>query len=92
MRPSDAFWAGRIVSRLGEDAVRAIVRTGGYADPEAERHLGDVLLRRRDKVIAWTFGLVNPLAEFTASADPRVLRFRNLGEQAGLLFSIATYF
>jgi hypothetical protein len=86
MQPADAFWAGRIVSRFSDEAVRAIVHSGGYADPEAERHLADVLLRRRDKVVAWCFRQVNPLAEFAVStgSGPAVLTFRNLGEEARL--------
>lgn len=87
MQAADAFWAGRIVSRFSDEAVRAIVHTGGYADPEAERYLADVLLRRRDKVVAWCFRQVNPLAEFTveeAHAGGSVLTFRNLGQEARL--------
>jgi hypothetical protein len=84
--PADAFWAGRIVSRFSDEAVRAIVHTGGFTDPEAEAHLADVLRRRRDKVVAWTLGQVNPLADFEMAtpAGATVLRFRNLGEDAGL--------
>ena len=86
MQAADAFWAGRIVSRFSDEAVRAIVHTGGFTDPEAEAHLADVLRRRRDKVVAWTFRQLNPLAEFTLeSGDAQtMLAFRNLGEEAGL--------
>jgi hypothetical protein len=86
MQAADAFWAGRIVSRFSDEAVRAIVHTGGFTDPEAEAHLVDVLLRRRDKVVAWCFGLLNPLADFEVSGEggAAVLRFRNLGQEAGL--------
>ncbi len=86
MQPQDAFWAGRIVSRFSDEAVRAIVHTGGYSDAEAEAHLADVLLRRRDKVVAWCFRQVNPLAEFALAdaGEGPALIFRNLGEEAGL--------
>ena len=52
-------------SRSSDEAVRAIVHTGGFTDAQAEAHLADVLIRRRDKVVAWTLRQVNPLAEFT---------------------------
>ena len=47
MRPADAFWAAGIVARFSEEAVRAIVKTGEFQDPAAEKHLADVLLQRR---------------------------------------------
>jgi len=86
MQAADAFWAGRIVSRFSDEAVRAIVHTGGFTDPEAEAHLADVLRRRRDKVVAWCFGQLNPLADFAvvSAGGGSALRFRNLGEEAGL--------
>ncbi|HET6897917.1 MAG TPA: hypothetical protein VFK70_06205, partial [Vicinamibacteria bacterium] len=79
-------WAGRIVSRFSDEAVRAIVHTGGFTDPEAEAHLAEVLLRRRDKVVAWTFRQVNPVGEFSIEEieGRPVVTFRNLGEEAGL--------
>jgi hypothetical protein len=86
MRAADAFWAGRIASRFSDEAVRAIVHTGAFTDPEAERHLVDVLLRRRDKVVRWTFAQISPLAEFEVVGEggASTLRFRNLGEEAGV--------
>ena len=86
MLPDDAFWAARIVSRFTDEMVRALVHTGQYDDPAAERLLGDVLIARRDKTVAHYFRQVNPLAEFeveTGSGGGR-LRFRNLGEERGL--------
>jgi hypothetical protein len=82
MRPADGFWAARIVARFSDDAVRAIVRTGEFEDPVAEKHLADVLIERRDKVIAHYFRLLNPLDGFGVHADR--LLFDNLGEKAGL--------
>jgi hypothetical protein len=86
MRPDDAFWAARIVSRFTDEMVRALVHTGQYDDPAAERQLADTLIERRDKTVAYYFGQVNPLAEFAveAAAEGARLRFRNLGAEAGL--------
>ena len=86
MLPDDAFWAARIVSRFTDEMVRAIVHTGQYDDPAAERLLADVLIARRDKTVAHYFRQVNPLAEFEVdvAAEGAALRFRNLGEERGL--------
>lgn len=84
MRPTDAFWAARIVSRFSDAAVRALVHTGAFTDPEAERHLTDTLIRRRDKIVASYFRRMNPIAEFRLEGDGESLGFENLGEKAGL--------
>jgi hypothetical protein len=81
-KPADGFWAARIVARFTDDAVRAIVKTGEFEDPVAEKHLADVLIQRRDKVIAHYFGLLNPLDRFRLDGDRLV--FDNRGEEAGL--------
>jgi hypothetical protein len=86
MRLDDAFWAARIVSRFTDEMVRALVHTGQFDDPQAERQLADVLITRRDKTVAYYFRQLNPLAEFevAGSGDGTRLRFRNLGQDAGL--------
>jgi hypothetical protein len=91
MLPDDAFWAARIVSRFTDEMVRALVHTGRYDDPAAERQLADTLIERRDKTVAYYFRQVNPLAEFEvdSAADGATLRFRNLGEEARLAAATA---
>jgi len=86
MLPDDGFWAARIVSRFTDEMVRALVHTGQYDDPAAERQLADTLIKRRDKTVGYYFRQVNPLAEFetVSGADGARLRFRNLGEDAQL--------
>jgi hypothetical protein len=86
MLPEDAFWAARIVAQFSDEAVRAIVRQGDYRAPEAEEHLVNVILARRDKVLARYFGALNPLADFRVDsrADTPGLTFTNHGEDARL--------
>jgi hypothetical protein len=84
LRGDDALWAARIVSRFSDEAVRAIVHTGEYADPAAEAHLADVLIRRRDKVVAYYLGQLDPLCDFALEPAPATLRFHDLGHEAGL--------
>jgi hypothetical protein len=82
MRNGDAFWAARIISRFSDEAIQAIVHTGEFDDPEAERYLGDCLIRRRDKIVAEYFARLNPLHDFVVRAER--LDFANLGARAGL--------
>ena len=85
MLSEDAFWAARIVSRLSDDAIRAIVKEGDFRAPDAEAHLASVILQRRDKVLARYFSALNPLADFRVSSGaPGLLTFTNHGEDARL--------
>lgn len=82
MRLDDAYWATKIVARFSDDMVRALVREGQYSDPEAERHLAQTLIVRRDKIVRYYFSQLNPLDHFAIEGDELV--FRNLGEEAGV--------
>jgi hypothetical protein len=86
MLAADAFWAARIVARFSDEAVRALVHTGQFTDPVAEKHLADTLIRRRDKIVARYFRSMNPLTEFrlAGAADAPALEFENPAEVAGL--------
>jgi hypothetical protein len=85
MLPEDAFWAARIVSKFSDEAIRAIVREGDFRAPEAEAHLANVILQRRDKVLARYFRDLNPLADFRLEpAEAGTLTFTNHGEDARL--------
>jgi hypothetical protein len=86
MRAEDAFWAGRIVSKFDEAAIRRILTEADYRAPQAEDHLARMILRRRDKVLAWCFRMTNPLADFVLEDWPTGLRLRftHYGEDAGL--------
>jgi len=70
------------VSRFSDEAIRAIVETGDFSDPEAERYLAETLIRRRDKIVDYYLKQINPLDDFRI-IDSR-FQFSNLGEKAGL--------
>ena len=82
MQDEDAFWAAAIVHEFTDDAVRAVVAAGALGNADSERYLADTLIRRRDKTRAHYFARMNPLTRFVVTDG--VLRFRNLGEEAGL--------
>ncbi len=80
--PEDAFWATRIVMKFTDEMIRTVVGTGRIPDASAENHLVESLIKRRDKIVRYYLGLVNPLWDFQV-ADGRLL-FNNLGIKAGL--------
>jgi hypothetical protein len=82
-RADDNFWAARRVMAFSDDLIRAMVRTGGYSDPAAERHLGDVLIRRRDRIGRAYLPAVMPIVD-PALSEARVLTFRNAAADAGV--------
>lgn len=82
-RPEDRFWAARIISRIPDDAVKAIVGTARYSDPRATEYMTETLLARRAKVLnAWLNG-TNPVVNVTLSAEGS-LSFENAAEEAGM--------
>ena len=47
MRPEDAFWAARIVSKFSDAAIRAIVEKARYSDRRATEYITAALIERR---------------------------------------------
>jgi hypothetical protein len=82
MTLDDAFWATKTLARFSDDAIRAVVRTGEFDDPEAEAYLADVLISRRDKIVDYYLRQINPLDGFRVVGSR--LEFVNLGQQQGL--------
>jgi hypothetical protein len=82
-QPDDAFWAARRVMAFSDPMIRAIVKTAMYSDPEAERHLADVLIQRRDKIGAAYLVAVNPLVNIALSRSGE-LSFENAAVAGGV--------
>jgi hypothetical protein len=61
MRDDDAFWAARRVAAFSTDMIRAIVHTGEFSDPAAEKAIGDIMIKRRDKILRTYLPAVNPI-------------------------------
>jgi hypothetical protein len=79
MDAADAFWAARIASRFTDAMIKAIVETGELSDPAAARYLTDVIIKRRDKVVAYWLVQANPLDSFkvVSTAKGRDVTFDN---------------
>jgi hypothetical protein len=63
MRDDDAFWAACRIAAFDEEMIRAIVHTGEFSDPAAEKALGDVMLKRRAKILQAYLPAVNPIVK-----------------------------
>jgi hypothetical protein len=82
MRPDDAFWAARIVSRFTNEAIRAVVAKARYSDPRATEYIASTLIMRRDKVLRTWLAGVNPVVDVSLS-NAGELTFRNAAVDAG---------
>jgi hypothetical protein len=81
-RADDNFWAARRVMAFTDEMIHAIVKTGQYSDPAAEKHLANVLIKRRDKIGQAYLPAVNPLVDFRLDASG-ILTFENAAVKAG---------
>lgn len=82
-RDDDTFWAALRVAAFTDEMIRAAVRTGQYSDPAAERHLADILIKRRDTIARVYLSKLNPIVN--PSLDPAgVLSFENAAVKAGV--------
>jgi len=89
LRDDDAFWAARRVAAFTDEMIRAAVHTGEFSNQAAEKILGDVLMKRRLKVMTAYLPAVNPIS------DPRLegsrLTFDNVALSAGVAKGAPAY-
>jgi hypothetical protein len=93
MDAADAFWAASLVSRFTDEMIRAIVETGELSNPLAARVLGDIIIKRRDKVVAYWLTRTNPVDRFridAGAAAPRLV-FDNAAVRQQLIDPVAIY-
>jgi len=82
MRDDDAFWAARRVAAFSDEMIRAIVHTGEFTDPSAEKAIADILIKRRGKILATYLPAVNPIV--SARLENGRLTFDNAAVAAGV--------
>jgi hypothetical protein len=75
MRDDDAFWAARRVAAFSTEKIRAIVHTGEFSDPAAEKAIADIMIKRRDKIMRTYLPAVNPIV--TPHLENNRLSFEN---------------
>jgi len=82
MRDDDAFWAARRVAAFSDEMIRAIVHTGQFTDPVAEKAVADIMIKRRDAIVRTYLPAVNPIVA------PRFDNNRRSFENAALLAGV----
>ena len=82
MRDDDAFWAARRVGAFSDDMIRAIVHTGEFSDPAAEKAIGDIMIKRRNRILETYLPAVNPIV--TPRLENNQLSFENAAVAAGV--------
>ena len=82
-RGDDTFWAALRVAAFTEDMIRAAVREGQYADPEAEALLTRILVERRAVILRTYLPRNTPLTSFALAASGR-LTFENAAVKFGV--------
>jgi len=90
LRDDDAFWAARRVAAFTDESIRAIVHAGQFTDAEAERAVGDIMIKRRDKILRTYLPAVNPIVDVHLSPLGE-LTFRNAAIDADLAAAPKTY-
>jgi hypothetical protein len=89
MRDDDAFWAALRVGAFTNEMIRAIIHTGEFSDPVSERALGDIMIKRRDKILATYLPAVNPIV--TPRLENNRLTFDNAAVRLGVAKAPETY-
>jgi hypothetical protein len=89
MRDDDAFWAARRVAAFTDEMIRAVVHTGQFSNPEAEKYLADVLIQRRDKIKSIYLTQLNPIVD--PRLDAKGLSFDNAAIANGVAKGPVTY-
>jgi hypothetical protein len=82
LRDDDAFWAARRVAAFTDEMIRTAVHTGEFSDAEAEKHLADVLIQRREKILSIYLTQVNPVVNLRL--DAKGLTFENAAVVGGV--------
>ena len=90
LRDDDAFWAARRVMAFTDDMIRTAVHTGEFSNPAAEKYLGDVLIKRRDKIAGIYLTAVNPIVDPRLDRDGS-LTLENAAVAAGVANGPASY-
>lgn len=89
MRDDDAFWAARRVAAFSNEAIRAIIRTGQFSDANAEQAIGDIMIKRRDKILAAYLPAINPIV--APRLDGRQISFANAAVDANVAKAADVY-
>ena len=85
-RADDNFWAARRVVAFSDERLRAVVAVGQFGSKDAENHLAEVLIKRRDQIARAYLLPINPLVN-VALSEAGTLTFDNAAVDAGVAVS-----
>jgi hypothetical protein len=80
-RSDDDFWAARRVMAFSDQLIRLVVAAGRFSDAAAERHLADVLIKRRDRIGRTYLTSINPVVDVALDRSG-MLTFGNAAVEA----------
>ncbi len=82
-RPEDRFWAARIIAQISDEAIRGIVASAKYSDPQSTEYMTETILARKAKVLTSWLNGSNPAVDFAMDRDGR-LTFLNAAVEVGV--------
>jgi hypothetical protein len=88
-RDDDAFWAARRVAAFTDDMIRAVVHVGEFSNPDAEKLVADVLIKRRNKIASVYLPAINPIVSPRLEGDR--LTFENAAVAADVAKAPTAY-
>jgi len=77
------------VAAFTDELIRTVVHAGEFSDPAAEKHLGDVLIQRRNTIARVYLTAINPIV--SPRLDGTRLTFDNAAVVAGVAKGDTTY-
>jgi hypothetical protein len=89
-RADDTFWAARRMAMFTDEAIRTVVKTGGFSDAAAEAYLANILIKRRDKITRAYLPKINPIVDPELD-EAGTLSFGNAAVTAGVAPAPAGY-
>lgn len=84
MRDGDAAWMARIIARMDEAAVAAMLEEGYMSIRSEETELLRTLMARRQRVLETYLSVRSPLTDFEVQPDGTTLCFQDLATQTGV--------
>jgi len=87
MTEADAAWMARIVSRFGDEHIRAMVERARFSDPIVASELARILIGRRDRILERWLTRLSPLTwpEVRAGGEgPARLCMQDLAVRSGI--------
>ncbi|TET43697.1 hypothetical protein E3J62_12620 [candidate division TA06 bacterium] len=82
----DRYWGARVVASFSDEHIEAVVKSGHLTNLDSEKYLIRILQERRDKLVRYWYGKVNPLDNFAIAkdgTDKSFLHFEDLAVKAG---------